>query len=70
MYNISRENVIFKRKSENELYFNSSFPSGDKYVDNGKALLYESHGKEGVVFVHGLGSRNFEIGRASCRERV
>ena len=60
MYNVPRKNVIFERKNENILYFNSPFHSGDKNVDNGKALLYEGHGKEGVVFVHGLGSRNFE----------
>ncbi len=60
MYNISRENVVFKRENQNILYFNSAFPSGDQYVDKGKAFLYEGNGKEGIVFIHGLGSRNFE----------
>ncbi len=59
MYDISRKNVVFKKEDENILSFNSPFPSGDKYVDKGKALLYEGLGKEGIVFVHGLGSRNF-----------
>ncbi|SCL83761.1 alpha/beta hydrolase [Sporanaerobacter sp. PP17-6a] len=60
MYNISRKNVVFKRENQNILYFNSAFPSGDQYVDKGKAFLYEGNGKEGIVFIHGLGSRNFE----------
>lgn len=60
MYNISRKDVIFKEDKGNTLYFNSPFPSGDKYVDRGKALLYKGKGKEGIVFVHGLGSRNFD----------
>ncbi|SHD78445.1 alpha/beta fold hydrolase [Schnuerera ultunensis] len=59
MYNIPRDNVSFE-KNNNILYFNSPFPSGDKNVDGAKALLYEGHGKEGIVFVHGLGSRNFD----------
>jgi esterase/lipase len=59
MYDISRKEVVFERGNDNTLYFNSPFSSGDKYVDRGKALLYEGQGKEGIVFVHGLGSRNF-----------
>lgn len=59
MYNISRKNVVFERENENILYFNSPYPSGNKYVDKGKALLFKGHRKEGIVFVHGLGSRNF-----------
>ena len=53
MYNISRKNVVFKRENQNILYFNSAFPSGDQYVDRGKAFLYEGNGKEGIVFIHG-----------------
>lgn len=60
MYNISRENVIFEKGDGNSLYFNSPFPSGNEYVDKGKALLYKGYKSEGIVFVHGLGSRNFE----------
>lgn len=60
MYNISRKNVVFEKESKNSLCFNSAFPSGHKYVDKCKALLYEGNNNEGIVFIHGLGSRNFE----------
>lgn len=60
MYNISRKDVVFKKEDANHLSFNSPFPSGDEYVDKGRALLYEGNNNEGIVFVHGLGNRNFE----------
>lgn len=59
MYNVSRKNVVFEKKN-NILFFNSPFPSGDKNVDRVKAFIYEGHGDEGIVFIHGLGSRNFD----------
>lgn len=64
MYNVSRKNVIFKTvniNNINEIQFNSAYPTGDSNVDKGRALLYESQNTDkGVVFIHGLGSRNFE----------
>lgn len=63
MYNISRENINFNIKSlknMDEVYFDSPLRSGDPNVDKVKALLYKGNSKEGVVFIHGLGERNFE----------
>jgi esterase/lipase len=63
LYNISRKNVTFEtidKCDHKEISWNSAFSSNDKNVDNGKALLFQGKSNESLVFVHGLGHRNFE----------
>ncbi|HHV71064.1 MAG TPA: alpha/beta hydrolase family protein [Clostridia bacterium] len=63
MYQASRENIDFivKEGRPRELYFDSPLPSGDGKVDRVKALLFEAEKPKGaVIFLHGLGNRNFK----------
>lgn len=65
MYNLNRKNVEFrvqkcKYNNQSKILFNSPYPLGNENLDRGEAFLYEGNKKNGLVFVHGLGSRNFE----------
>jgi len=65
MYNISRENVEFyiENGSPKKIYFQSPFPSGNKVVDQAKALEYgESSEDKAIIFIHGFGNiKRFEV---------
>lgn len=63
MYNLDRKNLEFKIQNLNnkkKILFNSPYPLGYENVDIGEAFLYEGNKDKGIVFIHGLGSRNFE----------